>query len=178
MVGAWFVFPRIEDGKFSLMKVKTNGQATATVLRADVDGEAVPSWSPTGEWILYGTQLVSPDGTKTQALGDHHSLHYVFSRDGKLLYGLRRHGGRQTLFSIELANGTERIIGEISGDLLPGSNLSPGIRLSLAPDGKSFIYATGKFRSNLWTLEGFNPKPTPAFDSGLLRRMLHSRPQE
>src|SRR5262249_37845715 len=146
--GAWFVYVGVKDGKFSLLKVKTTGQATAILVRADVGEESVPSWSPTGEWILYGTQLISPDGVMTRSLGDHHSPHYVFSRDGKLVYGLRSQGERQILFSIDLATGTETTIGEVSGDMRPGSSYMPGIRFSLAPDGRSFIYASGTFKRN------------------------------
>jgi hypothetical protein len=37
--------------------------------------------------------------------------------------------------------------------------------LSLAPDGKSFTYATGVLKENLWMLEGF------AAPRGILARM-------
>jgi hypothetical protein len=36
---------------------------------------------------------------------------------------------------------------------------------SLAPDGKSFIYGSGTFTSNLWMLEGF------AIEPGLFARL-------
>jgi hypothetical protein len=35
------------------------------------------------------------------------------------------------------------------------SDLNPGIRFSLTPDGKSITYAAAGFESTLWLLEGF-----------------------
>jgi len=170
--GAWFVFPRTEDGRLSLMKVKTTGQASAILLKPERSDGGVPTWSPTGEWILYGTELISPDGKVTREIGDHHSPHYVFSHDSKLLYGMRQEGERQLLFSIDLATGRERIIGEVRPALPPASNLTPSIRFSLSPDGKRVIYGSGTFKSNLWILAGFKPRRTSFFELSSVRDML------
>jgi hypothetical protein len=147
------------------MKVKTTGQATPVVLKADTGASGIPSWSPTGEWIAYGDELISPDGKTTRPLGNHGSQHFMFSADGKLVYGIRSDGDRNLLFSLDVATGAEKIVGDLGADFRPGTFLGPGIRFSLAPDGKSFVYATGKTKSNLWLLEGFAPK------TGLLARL-------
>ncbi len=47
------------------------------------------------------------------------------------------------------------MIGTLADGFTPGSNLSPSIRFSLSPDGKSFVYGSGTFTTNLWMLEGF-----------------------
>jgi hypothetical protein len=153
--GAWFVYYRWKDARLSLMKVKTTGQATPIVLKEQTESSILPSWSPTGEWIAYGTDLVSPDGKTTRSLGKPESRHYAFSRDGKLLYGLRQDKEHQFLFSIDVASGATKVIGDIGAEFPPATSMNPGIRFSLAPDGKSFIYASGLFRNNLWMLEGF-----------------------
>jgi hypothetical protein len=62
------------------------------------------------------------------------------------------------LFSINIASGKENILSNWGRDLRPASPLYPGIRFSLVPDGKSFVYAVAKSKSNLWMLEGFEPK--------------------
>ena len=113
---------------------------------------------------------MSPDGKTTRSLGDRKTPHFAFSSDGKLLYGLRSEKARQLLFSVDVATGAEKIVGETAGDFPPGSNLSPSIRFSLAPDGKSFVYGSGKFTTNLWMLEGFGAK------QGLLQRLGFRRP--
>ena len=83
----------------------------------------------------------------------------MFSADGKCVYSIRSDQGREDLFRIDIATGAETVIGNVGPEFRPGSNLSPSIRLSLAPDGKSFIYGSGTFTSNLWMLEGFAVKP-------------------
>ena len=152
--GAYFAYYALRDGKVSLMKVKTTGQAAPILLRPATNG-TVPAWSPAGDWIVHGSELVSPDGKTTKELGDHRTPCYVFSQDGKLLYGLRLENDRQVLYSIEIATGAEKVIGTLADGFTPGSNLSPSLRFSLSPDGKSFVYGSGTFATNLWMLEGF-----------------------
>jgi Tol biopolymer transport system component len=162
--GAWFVYCSVRDDKIDLKKVKTTGQATPIVLKRDVADANVPSWSPDGSWIAVGSSLVSPDGQTVKPLGDRRGRHHMFSADGKSVYGIRSDQGREDLFRIDIATGAETVIGNIGREFRPGSNLSPTIRFSLAPDGKSFIFASGTFTSNLWMMDGFAAKP------GLLSR--------
>jgi Tol biopolymer transport system component len=156
--GAWFVYCSFRDGKLDLKKVKTTGQATPIVLKRDVPDVNVPSWSPDGNWIAIGANLVSADGQTTKPLGEHRGPHYMFSADGKYVYSVRSDQGREDLFRVDIATGVETVIGNVGREFRPDSNLTPSIRLSLAPDGKSFIYGAGTFTSNLWMLEGFAAK--------------------
>jgi serine/threonine protein kinase/Tol biopolymer transport system component len=156
--GAWFVYCSFRDGKVDLKKVKTTGQATPILLKKDIPDGNVPSWSPDGNWIATGANLVSPDGQTTKPLRQR-SAHYMFSADGKYVYSIGSDQGPEDLFRIDLATGAEKVIGSVGREFRPGSNLSPSIRFSLAPDGKSFIYASGTFTHNLWMLEGFAAKP-------------------
>jgi hypothetical protein len=167
--GSWFpdsslfVYTAIRSGKIDLMKVKTTGQAEPSILKGNQPQNLIPSWSPAGDWIACGQELISPDGKTTRPLGKRFSMHYVFSADGKLAYGIGHDGGRIILFSVNIATGVEKVLGDLGKDFSPSSHIHPGIRFSLAPDGKSFVYRVVK--SNLWMLEGFNPKP------GLLNRL-------
>jgi hypothetical protein len=158
--GNWFAYVSFRDGKPNLLKVKTSGQAAPVVVKADVsyDNEAVPVWSPGGDWIVLGENLYSSDGKTVRALGEHRSDGYVFSHDGKRLYGLRPVGDSEALFWVDAATGAEKAIGDVGGDYRPKSDLNPATRLSLAPDGKSLTYGTGKFQQNLWMLEGFGSR--------------------
>jgi Tol biopolymer transport system component len=154
--GAYFAYVAVREGRLTLMKVKATGQAAPVVLREDsMSRGGLPDWSPTGEWIVDGTDLVSPDGKTRRSIGDRHSPQLAFSKDGRRLYGLRGEKDRQILFSVDVATLSEKIIGSISSDFAPLSNLSPSIRLSLAPDGKHVVYGSGRFKKNLWMLEGF-----------------------
>jgi Tol biopolymer transport system component len=132
-------------------------------LRADLHrtSAAVPCWSPTGEWIAYndrGYKLISPDGAKTRDLGDIKAVAISFSTDGKLLYGIRVEGDRCPLFSVDIASGAEKVIGDVGLDKIPRSPLNPAMRLSLSPDGKSVVYGTASSKINMWMLEGFVAK--------------------
>jgi len=92
----------------------------------------------------------------------------VWSRDGRTLYQMRRTVSRQYgLFAIDVASGAGRRIRD-AGDLAPYTLLSPGLRLSLSPDGKSIVYAVNRPREEIWLLDGLQP-PRPWY-AGLWRR--------
>jgi Tol biopolymer transport system component len=156
--GNWFTYFRVLNGKADLMKVKTTGQAAPVLLHADANSLNVPAWSPTGEWIAYNGDLISPDGATSRSIGDRQSRYYMFSSDGKLLYGIRAEQERELLFSVAIATGAEKIIGDVGSEFRPSNNLNPTIRFSMAPDGQSFVYSAGNFKRNLWMLEGFARK--------------------
>ena len=95
----------------------------------------------------------------------HNALAVGFSADSRLLYGMREEGEHEFLFSVDVGDGKEKIVGDAGKRNGPRSSLSPTLRLSLAPDGKSFTYCTLAIKQNLWMLEGFtNPR-------GLLARL-------
>ncbi|HLK70200.1 MAG TPA: protein kinase [Bryobacteraceae bacterium] len=153
--GAWFVYLATHNGKMDLMKIKTTGQSTPSVLKAEALCPEVPSWSPAGDSILCGNDLYTPDGTLIRSLGDHHTTNYAFSRDGKLAYGLREEGQHVFLFSVDVMSGAEKVIGDVGSDFVPRLTFRPAVRFSLAPDGKSFAYSSGIIHSNLWLMEGW-----------------------
>jgi Tol biopolymer transport system component len=165
--GNWFAYIVFAGGKTNLMKVKTSGQATPMVVAADVsyDNNAVPVWSPSGDSILLGETLYAPDGKSSRSLGEHRSDGYAFAPDGQRLYGMRREGEDEMLFSVDVATGAESAIGKVGPDYRPRSNLNPATHFTLSPDGRSLVYGTGKFKQNLWMLEGFAQK------KGLLARL-------
>jgi Tol biopolymer transport system component len=152
--GAWFAYLAFRNGKQDLLKVKTTGQATPILVKSGVASD-IPSWSPAGDSVLCGNELLSPDGAVVRSLGDNHTPNYVFSQDGKLLYGLRGEGAGELLFSVDVATGAQKVIGDVGKDFAPKNDFHPGIRFSLAPDGKSFVYAAGRIKSNLWLMEGW-----------------------
>jgi serine/threonine protein kinase/Tol biopolymer transport system component len=168
--GAWspdgsrFVYLQEQAGKTSLMIVKTSGNAAPVVLRESVSDANLPDWSPSGDWITFnddkGWNLVSPDGKNSKSLGKINTRYLAFSRDGMLLYGIKWSGTESgpdhfTLFSLDLETRKQKVIKELSTDLTPESPSTAGVRFSLAPDGKSFVYSTADYRKDLWMLTGY-----------------------
>jgi serine/threonine protein kinase len=152
--GAWFVYLAIRNGQYDLMKVKTGGQASPVLVRSKSPCEP-PSFSPGGESILCGNNLLSADGQTIRSIGDHGTPNYAFSADGKLLYGIRIDGEHNWLFSVDAGTGMEKRLGDLRNGFAPASSFHPAIRFSLAPDGKSFVYGVNTTHSNLWMFEGF-----------------------
>jgi hypothetical protein len=145
------------------MMVKTSGNAAPVVLREKVMHNR-PDWSPVGDWITFrddkGWNLISPDGKTAKFLGKIETRYLAFSRDGKLLYGIRwseneADQNRFTLFSLDPLTLKQKVIKELSTDFWPDSPWSAGVRFSLAPDGKSFVYGTHNERMDLWMLQGY-----------------------
>jgi eukaryotic-like serine/threonine-protein kinase len=175
--GKSFAYFRYLNRRADVMIVKATGEAKPVLLRANI-GDAVPhlpQWSPDEQWIIFfdreggkGWTLISADGKTERALGLSDALEMTFSSDSSLLYGIRRLGreptllwccppeqGRGSLFSLDLATMRVKNIGELARDFTPRSGFTPGMRLSLAPDGKSILYPVARFSGSLWMLEGF-----------------------
>jgi len=158
--GKEYVFLQTTGGKADLAKVRTGSNAIPVVLKRDVDWNFLPDWSPNGEWITYKDEdgtigLISPDGKSQKSLGKLKTAYLVFSKDGKALYGISEDQDHTTLFRLDLASLKIRSIKELGPEWKPDDDLFPGIRFSLAPDGKSFVYAVSQRRDDLWMLTGY-----------------------
>jgi len=80
----------------------------------------------------------------------------AFSRDGKRLYGLGTGQIHPVLFSLDPQTLKKTVIKELSDEWTPDDDLLPSIRFSLAPDGKSLVYAVSNTQDDLWMLQGFH----------------------
>ena len=157
--GKEYVYLQASGGKANLTKVETSGNATPVVLRQDVDWSFLPDWSPTGEWITFedndGAGLVSPDGKNLKRLGKLQAPYLTFSKDGKKLYGINMDKDHVELFSLDPTTLKMKVIKDLGKEWAPRDDLLPGVRFSMAPDGKSFVYAVSKTESDLWMLTGY-----------------------
>lgn len=99
--------------------------------------------------------MSSPDGNTERALGLSDAIEMTFSNDSSRLFGIQPEQGRGRLFSFDLATMKVKTIGELARDFIPQAGLNPGMRLSLAPDGKSILYPVLRVSSSLWMLEGY-----------------------
>ena len=158
--GSRIVYWQYHDGRPSLMIARTTGEATPTLLR-EINGNNLPEWSPDGQWIAFvekaGPSIISPDGQTIRSFEAPDTAQVTFSRDSKLLYGIRVGTTRCNLFSIDIASRQTKTIGEFARDFAPASYSNPGIRLSLSPDGKSILFPAQRAATGLWMLGGFTP---------------------
>jgi serine/threonine protein kinase len=161
--GSRYTYIHYFAGKSSLMMVKTGGNSTPVTLRKEVL-LYLSDWSPAGDWITYrdekGWNVISPDGKTSKFLGNLDTAYLTFSRDGKLLFGIQSNPtevdrDRTTLFSLDLETLNQKVVKDIGKEFRPAYIWRPGIRFSLAPDGKSIAYSAEKNRTDLWMLQGY-----------------------
>jgi Tol biopolymer transport system component len=156
--GNWCVYFSTENGRNSLNKVKTTGEAAPVVLKSDIRSTAWAVWSPANDWIAYSdavVKVIAPDGASTRDLTSAIAAVYAFSADGRTLYGVRQPtpSGAPELFSMNVTGGSEKTIGVLPRDAAPAAQHG-GQRLSLTPDGKSLTYSIARTSANLWLMDG------------------------
>ena len=109
--------------------------------------------------------MVSPDGKNTRFLPGVAAPH-AWSRDGTTIYQVR---GTEhcSVVAVDIATASKRVV-RSTADPCPSSALNPGRRVSLAPEGKSLVWAVELARSELWILEGLQvPRPWYARLTGM-----------
>jgi hypothetical protein len=158
---------RVDHGEAGLAIIRVGTRDPPRMLAHDVGG-IIPAWSPNGAWIAYQTldavRLVSPDGERQRYLTTSSIIGYgwtsslVWSSDGGSLYTIRRTADRtlQTI-AIDAVTGAVRVISTLGADFFFGTPTDPGLRFTLAPDGKSFLGTIVRTRTDLWILENFLP---------------------
>jgi len=126
------------------------------------------AWSPSGEWICHNggnaLHLVSPDGKTHRLLSNRGSPDFGFSKDGAIVYVLRRDETRKwEVAAVNVKTGAETRMGQLG--FLPSAELSG---FSLHANGKSFITSIGTSQYDIWLMEGFR------IPAGLIQRLWHA----
>jgi Tol biopolymer transport system component len=157
-----------------LMVAPASGNAAPHVVKADV-APLVAVWSPDGRSLVYQAtdkvlHLIAADGKSDRALGKLDTPAVCFSSDGKLIYGVESSPLHNYLEAMDVATGAVRRIGDIGMEYAPNVSLQPGIRFTLAPDGKHLTYSTGRFTESLYMMQNFSLRTT---GWARLRAMLH-----
>ena len=129
-----------------------------------VPGVNGPQWSPDGKWIaistFMGVTLASPDGDEKdiRMLPGLNSPALAWSKDSKTIYGLAYTSDPPALKAMDVATGAIRTLAEyhIGFQPLPliENTYTGGIRISMAPDGKSVAVGTATSQADLWILDG------------------------
>jgi Tol biopolymer transport system component len=165
--GQWISFlAKIGAARRLLMRAHVGTMETPQVILTAGSEEAttwccVPQWSPTGEWIAYvangGVKLASPDGTQHRLLSPLTATALTWSADGSQIYAISTGSDRRARLSkIDVATGATNTVRTFEPDMAFTTPLNPGVRASLAPDGRSVLTTVQRTRSDIWMLEGFD----------------------
>jgi eukaryotic-like serine/threonine-protein kinase len=155
--GNWIAYATIMHGEPLTRMMRVGSQEPPVdLLRAP----CAPRWSPRGDWIICGDtregfKLVSADGKNTKTFPHIFDIGSTWSKDGSSIYGLTRTEEGSRLSSLDVQNGTVRAIRDFAPDVRFETNIAHSLRLSMAPDGKSFSTTTLQAKSDLWMFEGF-----------------------
>jgi serine/threonine protein kinase len=155
--GNWIAYATLVHGE-PLTRMKRVGSQEPPVDL--IHSRCAPRWSPRGDWIICGDThdgftLVSADGSKQKVLPHIFDIGSTWSADGSTIYGLSRTAEGSRLQALNLQTGAVRNIRDFGLDTRFETNMAHSLRLSLAPDGKSFSTTTLQAKSDLWMLEGF-----------------------
>jgi Tol biopolymer transport system component len=162
--GNWIAFRSDRSDGPALEKIRVGSTESVVVKKTPVP--FTPQWSPDGNWIMLqtpaGFAIASPDGARTQVLNHRpdpgRGTAYGWSRDGKSIYCVYPDlDGRNILSRIEVESGMERRISDLGADWTLETGYLWGLRLSLAPDGKSVAASVSRRTGDLWMVSGFEP---------------------
>ncbi len=166
--GKWLSFLWAKGGAISIAKVRVgSSDPPQTLVDGNLVASLIPAWSPTGEWIVYfgrnetetGLRLIDAEGTTSRFLADIGiPAGWVWSRDGETIYTIKVDSENPQLLAIDIETGAVTSIGQFGAENTFQVPFSPGMRFTLAPDGKSFSASVYRIDSDLWLLEGFDPK--------------------
>ena len=161
--GNWIAYCSTRSGHNVLMKARADGSGTQALLSKEAG--ASPSWSPRGDTIatLDSTRLLlfNADGSGSRHTGDGAWLSITWSKDGNLIYGLRRTPQRHLeLAALDPRTGTASTRTDLGA--YPGAfsyatalGVEPIRGASLSPDGKTLITSTIDLKSSVWLLNGY-----------------------
>jgi len=163
--GNWIAYHSTRDGKNAVLRLRVGG--TASPERVAYTGmQRQVHWSPRGDWIAFedagGLRIVSPDGKPDRIVSQKQWLMYGWSKDGTAVYGITFDRNRRlTLAQVEIVTGRETRITDmgpapVALEISDLNNISPYRGFSLQPDGKSFLTAVYRAKTDIWLMNDFD----------------------
>ena len=161
--GNWIAYYSVRNGSYALMRAAADGSGKPILIRSGVG--TYPAWSPKGDLIATlagdGLNVVNVDESAVRHVGDGTWFNVAWSKDGKLIYGIRRSPHRHLeLATMDPSDGTESVrveLGDSPAALSYGTALSeyPVRGASISADGKTFLTSILEGKSSLWLLSGY-----------------------
>lgn len=152
----------IENGRFVLMRARVGGSEKPVVIAENAG--TYPRWSPRGNLIaaigpVQGLTLIAPDGTGRRTVGTGDWLVHGWSKDGSIVYGVRRGTDRKLeVVSVDAATGAQSVVaamGSSPAAFTYGAALGslPMRGFTLSADGGGFVTSVLRAQSDVWILK-------------------------
>lgn len=159
--GNWIAYHRFIEDRWELVKRPLSGGDPVSLSEGPPGGGMQTAWSPTGEWIAHVLRrtfrLVASDGDEVRVLGGPTPVAFGFSRDGSLVYAVRRAADLGwELAEFDVDSGRE--LRAVSLDF-PIDAAIQGF--SLHPDGLSFATSVGIPRFDIWLVDNLSLSTSP-----------------
>jgi Tol biopolymer transport system component len=162
----------LDGSTIAFLWLKSDGTIPVATIRVGSDdppieivpqraGLGAPEWSPNGLWIAVpggrGIEITSPDGKEQRTIPVPGGGALAWSKDSKTIYQLMFQAPQPTLSAIDFATGNIRKIADYDLNFQPllENAYTGSLRLSLSPDGKSFVTSVATNQADLWILDGF-----------------------
>src|SRR5215471_21291600 len=158
--GAWVTYDQYPSS--GLAKMRVGARTPPELVTSDlVPASGGAQWSPDGSWLAYnghaGLSIVSPDGKSTRVLHEQPWLAYTWSADSQQVYGIRQSDDYKHLSftSVDIRTGAEHLLSE---NVLPLPISQQPVRGFTRVSLTTFITSILHVRSDVWLLEGFQPR--------------------
>ena len=149
------------DGTIPVATIRVGSDDPPMEIIPQRGGIGAPEWSPDGLWIAassgQGIELSSPDGKEQRTLPGLNGAALAWSKDSKTIYGLTFQAAQPVLSAMDVMTGNIRKIADYDLNFQPllENAYTGSLRLSLSPDGKSFVTSVATNQADLWILDGF-----------------------
>ncbi len=163
--GNWIAYYGVRGGRAAVMKVRVGANTPAEFLAYMSRNQPV-RWSPRGDWIAFRDgdtlRIISPDGKQNSVISQRVWETYGWSKDGAgvlgIWYGENR---RLALGRVDISTGKETQIADLGAvpaafDLAEDLSQLSYRGFSLHPDGKSFLTAMFRAKTQIYLMKDFD----------------------
>jgi Tol biopolymer transport system component len=163
--GNWIAYYGVRDARAAVLKARVGANTLPELLAYMARNQPV-RWSPRGDWIVFRDgntlRIVSPDGKQNRLVSQRVWETYGWSKDGAEVLGIWYGGNRRlVLGKVDISTGNETPIADLGGvpaafDFAEDLSQFSYRGFSLHPDGKSFLTAMFRSKTQIYLMKDFD----------------------